>query len=197
MQDTRTPEDVAQAVARETGWNPDADAAEREWTAVGMGPVGQHRDSDALARSNFEVIYADLSERFGESVDIAQFGHWAFGWVEEIIFDVGNDACEQAVADWRDKLDQYPVANEDHWSNLEWEELDDYLTSEVAAVYRNLEVVPLTDTGYEELYRRAVSEITEQTSSVEDVGDIREAVHDAYCAVLLSEHEIPPEQLTI
>lgn len=192
-----TPVQVAAAVACETGLNLESDAESRGWAVIGVGPVGQHRDSDCLARSNFEVIYSDLSSRFGESVDIARFGHWAVGWVEEIIFDAGRFEVSRAVVDWRDKLEAYPVADEDHYCNLEFEELDDYLTTEVASIYRNLEVVPLTESGYEDLYRRTVSRVTDTTSSADDVGDITEDVFEAYCAVLLSEHDIPPEQLTI
>ena len=193
----RTPEDVARSVADVTGWNPDKEAAEREWTAVGMGPVGQHRDSDCLARSNFTVVYQDLSARFGESVDIARFGHWAVGWVEEIIFDVGNEDCERAVSAWQEKLDNYPVANEDHFSELEWEEMRDYLDSEISSVYRGMDAIPLTDAGFEQMSRIACDYVTESASSVDQVGDVTDAVLDAYCAVLASEWEMLPEQTTL
>lgn len=184
---TRTPEEVARAVADVTGWNPDVTASEREWTATGMGPVGQHRDSDALDRSNFTVIYQDLSERFGDSVDIARFGHWACGWVEEIIFDIGNDDCEQAVAAWRAKLDDYPVADEAHWSELEWDEMSDYLGDEVPAVLRTLDILPLTADGMDELIYRVHSN---GDYSENNVGDISEHVLDEYCAIL-AEVNIP------
>lgn len=118
--DTRTPEDVARAVSRETGWDLDAWTEEHEWTSTGLGPVGQHRDSDPLDRSNFTVIYDDLSTRFPDSVDVVRFGHWAVGWVEEIAYDTGSEVSE-AVARWRDRLDSYPVADEEHFSELEWE----------------------------------------------------------------------------
>lgn len=113
--------DTARAVARDTGWNLDREAENREWAAVGMGPVGQHRDSGALDKSNFAVIYADLSGKFGEAVDIALFTHWAVGWVEEIIWDAGREDVARAVADWRGALADYPVADEMHFSELEWE----------------------------------------------------------------------------
>lgn len=122
MTTTRTPEEVARAVARETGWDLERDAEEREWVGVGMGPVGQHRDSDALDRSNFEVIFRDLRANYGDSVDIARFGHWAVGWVEEIIWDAGRADIADRVNQWRASLDNYPVADEIHWSELEREE---------------------------------------------------------------------------
>jgi hypothetical protein len=114
--------DTARAIARDTGWQLDEYAQERDWAAVGIGPVGQHRDSDALARSNFEIIAADLRERFGDAADTARFSHWAVGWVEELTHDAGNPAVVAAVAQWREALDGYPVADEMHWSQLEWDE---------------------------------------------------------------------------
>ena len=198
MTDTiRTPWQVAKEVARETGWNLETERTERNWGSVGIGPVGQHRDSDCLARSNFTVIYADLSERFGESVDIARFGHWAVGWVEDIIFDTGRADILAAVEGWREKLDSYPVANEDHFSELEWDEMRDYLDAEIGSVYRGMDAIPLTDAGFELMSRIACDYVTESASSVDDIGDVTDAVWDAYCAVLASEWEMPPEQTTL
>lgn len=183
MQAERTPEQVAYAVGRETGWNPDETASERE-----------HRDSDALARSNFEVIYRDLSERFGDSVDIARFGHWAVGWVEEIIFDIGNDDCEQAVAAWREKLDSYPVADDEHFSQLEWDEMSDYLDDEVPRVLASLDVLPMTAEGMSDLVYRVHSN---GDYCENHIGDISEHVLDEYCAILAEVNVPGPDQLTL
>jgi hypothetical protein len=109
-------------VARETGWNLDELAAEREWSGVAIGPVGRHRDSEALDRSNYVVILRDLTERFGDAVSDVRFGHWAVGWVEEIVWDAGREDVRDAAQTWRDALDDYPVADEEHWSETEWAE---------------------------------------------------------------------------
>ena len=53
----------ALAVARQTGWNLDTEAEDRDWSAIGVGPVGQHRDSGPLDRSNFAIVCGDLRER--------------------------------------------------------------------------------------------------------------------------------------
>jgi hypothetical protein len=180
----RTPWQVAKEVARETGWDLETERTERNWGSVGIGPVGQHRDSDCLARSNFTVIYGDLSARFGDSVDIARFGHWAVGWVEEIIFDTGQPAILSAVEGWREKLDNYPVADEDHFSTLEWDEMCDYLASEIPSVLGSLDVLPLTEDGMQDLVFRVQSN---GDYSENNVGDITEHVLDEYCAVLASE----------
>jgi hypothetical protein len=115
----------ALAVARETGWDIDGFATDHEWRGVGIGPVGRHRDSDALARSNFEVVFEDLSTRFPSRVATVDFGHWGVGWVEEIAYDVGEDCDTDVVAavqDWRDALADYPVASDEHYSELEMQE---------------------------------------------------------------------------
>ena len=110
----------ARAVARASGADWDTYATEHAWSGVALGPVGQHRDSDAIERSNYRVILADLTERFGDAVSIASFGHWAVGWVEELTHDNGRDDVNAAVAEWRERLDSYPVADDDDYSATEW-----------------------------------------------------------------------------
>ena len=113
---------AAEAIARETGWDLDGEAEAHGWAAVATGPVGRSRDSEALELSNWEVIYADLVERFGSDViDTAHFGHWACGWIDEIIWDAGRTDVAEAVEAWRTALADYPVADEMHYSSLEWD----------------------------------------------------------------------------
>jgi hypothetical protein len=110
------------AVSRETGWDLDDYAAERHWAGVALGPVGQHRDSDALDRSNFTAVLADLQDKYPDAVDTVSFGHWAVGWVEEIASDAGNVELQAAIQEWRDALEDYPVADEDAFCALEYDE---------------------------------------------------------------------------
>lgn len=112
----------AEAVASATGWNLDTEAAEREWGGIGLGPVGQHRDSEALDLSNFAVVLADLEEQFPEHVAVARFGHFGFGWVEEIIWDSHFGPVADAVEAWESALADYPVASDEHYSETEWAE---------------------------------------------------------------------------
>lgn len=95
---------------------------ERGWKEIGIGPVGRSRDSGPLDLSNFKVISAELQARFPESVCILRFRHWAVGWVEEIAFDATKDPVVEAVVAWGEKLEKYPVADEEHFSATEWEE---------------------------------------------------------------------------
>lgn len=93
----------------------------------GFTPFAQTRDSGTITRSNFEVIKKDLTERFGDDVDVLCSSHWAHGWSEQIIVRVkDNDdqptSAFEAVVEWEEALENYPVASDDHLSELEVEE---------------------------------------------------------------------------
>jgi hypothetical protein len=132
----------ALAVARETGWDLDGYAAERGWSGVGIAPGGVHRDSNALGRSNHEVILADLTERFGEAVDTAEFGHWGVGWIREVTYDArlygaGDQALPLAVMAWREALENHPVACDEHYSETEHAEMLEYCRSLPSSIERD------------------------------------------------------------
>lgn len=111
----------AVAVSRATGWDLDAYAQAHEWSAVGLGPVGQSRDSRAYDRSNMRAAVAIL-DAAGARYAVASFGHWAVGWVEEIAHDCGDPATVAAVADIADRLSRYPLLDEDDAYAEEWAE---------------------------------------------------------------------------
>lgn len=89
-----------------------------------------HRDSDCLDRSNFEVMseilksLPEVKAWDGEftPVTIERFSHWAVGWIDYLVID---PACKAAV-DWanylREKLENYPILDEEHFSRLESDE---------------------------------------------------------------------------
>lgn len=104
-----------------------------DWYAV----LGQHRDSDALARSNWTCatkILNDLAEKIdapeitdeGEQMSCVQEvrdSHWAVGWIETLLVHKDAPAAIlEAANKIREDLEDYPALNEDHWSNLEYEE---------------------------------------------------------------------------
>lgn len=114
--------DTAVEIRRATGWDLDEYAETRNWEGVAIGAVGHHRDSDVLERSNWAVVYADLSDRFGDDVEEVSFGHWAVGWVAELAYNAGNAELVDAVQEWESSLADYPVADDMHFSELEWED---------------------------------------------------------------------------
>ena len=110
-----------------------------------VGPV-VHRDSDILEQSNFQFIYADLLEEDGvksEDVFIVHSDHWAVGWVDQIavrmfredILRIDNPEIECsdlhpafiAVVDWHEALTAYPVASDEHFSEMEFNRCIDNL----------------------------------------------------------------------
>jgi len=83
--------------------------------------LGQNRDSDCLTRSNFQSALIALGGE-SEQVLIHRFGHWACGWFEYLVIDSDNkDLLKQAQTIESD-LDDYPVLDEEHWSELEQNE---------------------------------------------------------------------------
>lgn len=102
----------------------------REWY---MAPVMNQRDAGPLQRSNFDVVWKDLEQYATDiidedgdevsSVEIHRFGHWAWGWHELILIHHTNDAALKAADEWAAALEEYPVADEMHYSELEWDEM--------------------------------------------------------------------------
>jgi hypothetical protein len=92
-----------------------------------------HRDSDCLTRSNFDVFKRELNAlpevkawSGDESpIQIERFTHWAVGWCDYLIID---PACQAAVAlaeSMREQLENYPVADDEHFSATEQTEADE------------------------------------------------------------------------
>ena len=89
---------------------------------VGWGEViGQHRDSEPLERSNFDVIRKDLESRFPQDVTVESSSHWAVGWTETVLVRPESEAWTAAL-EWRERLAQYPVADDEDYSRVEWED---------------------------------------------------------------------------
>lgn len=89
------------------------------WPAYYSSGVGQSRDSDALERSNFACMLKALGGE-SETVIVVRESHWLVGWVEWIAIHQDDEkAC--AIADEiKAALEDYPVINDDHWTELEY-----------------------------------------------------------------------------
>ena len=90
--------------------------------------LNQNRDSDSLTRSNFTCALQAIGGE-SETVHVIREGHWACGWVEWIAIHQDDTAALQAADAIAAKLQDYPVVNEDHWSELEWDEAHEYWAS--------------------------------------------------------------------
>ena len=116
---------------------------------AGFNPVGhivvysQTRDSSIMERSNYERIFQDLKETIKElegpeyvedDEDSAldwvydfRASHWAVGWVEHIM--VRDDAPESVISTAADiiaAIEDYPVYDESHYSELQQIETDEF-----------------------------------------------------------------------
>jgi hypothetical protein len=90
--------------------------------------LSQHRDSDSLTRSNFVCGLGALGGE-SETVQVVREGHWAVGWVEWIAIHQDDEKALQIADEISGRLEDYPVVNEDHLSELEWNEAQDYWAS--------------------------------------------------------------------
>ena len=89
----------------------------------------QNRDSDCLTRSNFQCamerlkpLSTDLETEEMPSVQIVSENHWAVGWVEWIAIHESNAPAIAEAEAMLEKLEGYPVLNETHWSEMEFNE---------------------------------------------------------------------------
>lgn len=89
---------------------------------------GQNRDSDSLTRSNFICALQALGGE-SDTVQVVREGHWACGWVEWIAIHQDDEKALAIADDLAAKVEDYPCVNEDHWSELEWNEAQDYWAS--------------------------------------------------------------------
>lgn len=91
---------------------------QNEWL---IAPCSQTRDSDALARSNFIEQLAQLKdEANSDDYEVHRFGHWGPGWYEIVLVRPGSKA-EKVALEIAGALEQYPVLNDEAFSELELE----------------------------------------------------------------------------
>ena len=107
---------------------------------AGHNPVGDYtlygrtRDSSIMENSNYELILkelSDLAEPFDQLRDDGEpyvydfrAGHWAAGWVEEII--IRQDAPKQIIERAKEieaALSDYPVYSDEDYSQRQWDEM--------------------------------------------------------------------------
>ena len=118
----------------------------------------KHRDSEILDRSNFECTHKELQDivdNYYEDSDyepdnaplkINRMGHWAVGWVEQILIHEDYTVLLQAGDKIIERLEDYAVLDEDDYSEKESEEfysnlkltIQDYLQDNQDSLDENL-----------------------------------------------------------
>jgi hypothetical protein len=119
----------------------------KPWDGWFVG-ISRHRDSDTLTRSNYEVFFNALlkipasyvddtinggspfcgSDTWNETPTIYEVNesHWAVGWIEWIAIHGSNSAALKLADEMLSEMKDYPVLDEDHWSELEYDEINRY-----------------------------------------------------------------------
>lgn len=87
--------------------------------------LAQHRDSDSVTRSNF-ARGLELIGGESETVQVVREGHWAVGWVEWIAIHESDATALREADSIVAALEDYPVVDDDHLSQLEWDEAAEY-----------------------------------------------------------------------
>ena len=86
----------------------------------------KNRDSNLMEESNYDSIKEDLEKRFPDDVSDEHFSHLAVGWVDHLLvrmLDKRGDVTKAGAAalEWKERLDGYPVADEEDLSRRELE----------------------------------------------------------------------------
>lgn len=89
-----------------------------------VAPCGVNRDSDALTRSNFRACLKALGGQ-SESVEVHRFSHWGPGWFELILIDPANTEAVKTGEEIESALANYPVLDEEDFSQEENSEADE------------------------------------------------------------------------
>jgi hypothetical protein len=88
------------------------------WPAAYSSGCVQSRDSDTLERSNFACMLKAIGGE-SDTVQVVRERLWAVGWVEWIAIHQDDEAALRIADEVQERLEAYPVINEDHWSDLE------------------------------------------------------------------------------
>lgn len=92
-----------------------------DWLCV----LGQHRDSDILDKSNFDVACQILEEVDENCYVIERENHWAVGWVETLLVDPNNEQAIKAAEDIQNRLNDYPILDEEAYIEAEYNEFEE------------------------------------------------------------------------
>ena len=112
------------------------------WPNWYLSGIGQNRDSNTLTRSNFMVALQRLGGE-SETVKIIREGHWAVGWVEWIAIHESDEKALRVADEMQKDLQDYPVLSEDHWTELEWNEMQEAWQN--MSISERLEMIKLSN----------------------------------------------------
>lgn len=82
--------------------------------------------SGLAEESNYAAIKEDLEKRFPKDVSDERFSHFAVGWLDQLLvrmLDKNGKVTKAGIAalEWKDRLESYPVADDEDYSRREFE----------------------------------------------------------------------------
>jgi len=179
-------QDLAEQVVEESAHIPDFGY----WGDVPLGEtwgftISQNRDSGPMERSNWEVITEDMEKRFPKNVEIVHSSHWAVGWVEQLavrMLDKRGKVTKagKAILDWKESLENYPVADEEHFSDLEYNEFVEYIEQEYGADKTEAILNYIDECGYPFNYEGMSTEDLDDVAEFAQDLDLREQLADDF-----------------
>ena len=86
--------------------------------------LSQNRDSDCLELSNFRTALKKLGGE-SETVFVVAEGHFLCGWVEWIAIHASDTSALTLAEALQEKIERYPILDENDWSELEHETADE------------------------------------------------------------------------
>lgn len=120
----------------------------KDWDSWLVCPVITNRDADTLTRSNWEAMIEAFRGAETEGADdwrTVEESHWACGWIRLAVVRPGS-TCAELAQGFADRLEDYPLLNEEHCSELEWAEYleawEDWGWKEFAKLLRDAFALP-------------------------------------------------------
>lgn len=90
--------------------------------------LGRSRDSDVLENSNFESLLDKLGGE-SETILVSRAGHWAVGWVEEILVHESDLESLNKLKDILETFSDYPVIDDSHYRESQYDYYSEYADS--------------------------------------------------------------------
>lgn len=95
---------------------------------VVVAHIGQSRDSEILAQSNFSCALDQLGGE-SDNVQVHRFGHWGCGWFEIITVNPHSKKHLKLAYKISEALEDYPVLDESDYSEREHEYQSEFAAS--------------------------------------------------------------------
>jgi hypothetical protein len=116
---------LAEAISNPSGWDSSANYAGKTdwdgWYCV----LGWNRDSGLIDECNKDEALKRLGGEREGAVEVVRIGHWACGWCEYLAVHESDQNAMQEAESIREDVDNYPILNEDDFSNKEYEAAQD------------------------------------------------------------------------